>query len=558
MNKQNLYCFLLILLCSIGQNPCAAQQYFNKRYTIGCGANIFTCALQKNNRYYVITDGCVDSVNYIGGTSFLNKAGIKFCVMDSAGNVITTKLYQRDDKIYTSAVPAFIAPSNNLIALNDGTFLHAFTVVDTAVAPYNPSYQNFQIGIVQFDSFGNVLAYREYNRPYCTTSDVTNHLLLDFKPDAYGNWLMLSSLVCSGKTVFCLRKLDKYFNEIWVKDFSTSGMHNTPKHLLIESDGYTMTGSINNANAGLGYVNYYASLIIKCDTSGTMLWSWQNAFDIANLQYTINDIIRSKDSGYIYCGSGSGHPIYYTDGSGHWADIVTEGWIEKIDASHNSVWKQTIGTVHGSVSATEQTVLKELPNGDLIVAGTVGKLYDLSDETKAWIRGSLTKLSGTDGHIIWQRLYKSPDMNDTMYLNIYDIQQTNDGGYILAGQAKNAIDRKVGPLQQGWLVKVDSNGCEGGASCNPEAIIPVNPTANYINIYPNPSTSDYELQYEVQNKEPLQLVISDITGRMLLQTNLPAHQNSYHIHAANWATGVYVYQVTQGTKSLYYGKLLKY
>ena len=335
MNKQKFYCFLLLLLCGMGQLPCTAQQYFNKRYTLNASANLFTSVLEKNSKLYTI-NGCIDSVNYVGGGMFKNKTGLKFCVFDEFGSLLHSKLYQREDKTYTH-----FSRSNNFIPLADGTFLHCFTVRDTAAAVYNPSYFNLQNAIVRFDSIGNVLMYKEYDRAYCLTTDPTNHILTDFKPDAYGNWLMLSTMLCNGnKVVFNLRKLDNAFNEVWVKNFTTSSYHNIPQHLLIEDDGYVMTGGIDNGNAKL-HPDYYSSVLIKCDTAGNKLWDWQNTFDTTKLQYIINDIIRTKDGGYVYCGTGEGRPMYYS--TGEWADIKVYGFVEKLDASRNSVWKRRLG-----------------------------------------------------------------------------------------------------------------------------------------------------------------------------------------------------------------------
>jgi hypothetical protein len=550
MNKQIIRCFLLtVLLGTLGILPSVAQQYFNKNYTVDCAQMKFTSVAQRGSKYYV-TNACLDSINHISADIFYNTNGIKFAVFDSSGNLLTSKLLQRADKKITNST------FSNTLYPTDSGFLLAVSCVDTALDIANPSYYAAQTTLIHFDTLGNVLWMRDYARPYCTTYDPTNHILMDLKPDGYGHWLMLSSLICYGKVVFCLRKLDKDFNEIWVKDFSTSGMHNKPKHLLIEPDGYTMTGSIDNGNSASPYTNYYASLIIKCDTAGAMLWSWQNTFDITNLQYTINDIIRTKDNGYIYCGSGRGNPIYYTDGSGHWSGIVVWGYVEKLDSTRKSVWQTKLGYTDGDIDYNEQRVIKELPDGNILIAGGLFKFFEGST-TKGYPHASLTKLNPIDGSIIWQRIYNYQP--DTLSSYLYDMRSTEDGGFILAGYTlDNLIAPLIAPYWRGWLIKVDSNGCEGGASCNPTAIIPVNPTANYINIYPNPSTSDYELQYEVQNKEPLQLVISDITGRILLQTNLPAHQNSYHIHAANWAAGVYLYQLSQKGTTTMSGKLVKY
>ena len=555
MNKQPKFCFLLILLLStLGILPCAAQQYFNKRYTLNSANNLLTNVLQKNNKYYGIS-GCLDSINYIGSGMFKNTNGLKFVVFDNAGNITASKLFQRDDKALSYVIGAGIAPSNNLIAMSDGTFLFAFGVIDTAVATYNPSYLNIRTNITRFDSLGNVLMYKEYDRAYCYTTDATNHILTDFKPDAHGNWLMLSTMLCNGnKIVFNLRKLDSTFNEIWVKNFTTSSNHNTPKHLLIEDDGYVMTGGIDNGNMML-HPNYYSSVLIKCDTAGNKLWDWQNTFDTTKLQYSINDIIRSKDGGYVYCGTGEGVPMYF-DAKADWSGIRVKSWVEKLDAARKSVWKRSIGLAKASIKATEQTVLKELPDGDIIVAGSTVDLFDIYDETDGWIRGSLTRLSGVDGSIKWQRLYKSPDGNDTMYLSIYDMRQTADGGYILAGESKNGIDRGVGPTQRGWLIKVDSNGCEwAGSPCNPTDIKYHSLDSATCVIYPNPSDGDFMLDFNSTNKSSAQLSVFDLMGRQLMLKNIPVGTST--IFTKEWATGIYFYRLSQNDKLVQSGKLIK-
>jgi hypothetical protein len=519
MNKQKFYCFLLLLLCGMGHLPCTAQQYFNKRYTLNASNNLLTNALQKGNKYYAI-NGCLDSINYLGSGKFINTYGLKFVVFDSTSNVLTSKLFQRADKAISYGIPAGVAPSNNLMAMNDGTFLFSFCVVDTARAVYNPSFLNYQLSIIRFDSLGNVLMYKEYDRAYCLTTDATNHILMDFKPDAYGNWLMLSSMLCNGnRIVFNLRKLDSTFNEIWVKNFTTNIYHHTPKHLLIEDDGYVMTGGIDNGNAKL-HPDYYSSLLIKCDTAGNKLWDWQNSFDTTKLQYIINDIIRSKDGGYIYCGTGEGRPTYF-DGKTDWSGIQVKGWVEKLDASRNRVWKRSFGAITTSVNKIQQTVIKEMPNGDITIAGSDLQFWSSSNPDYAWTRGSLARLKGTDGSIIWQRLYKVAE-DDTLRLNIYDMRQTEDGGFILAGEAYNLIDRGKVPIQRGWLIKVDSNGCEwAGSPCNPTHINPLQTSLGAgFRVYPNPASNSINLSIAAN-----ELKVYNTLGQIVLQTsNIAAQQ----------------------------------
>ena len=498
----------------MGNIPTTAQQCFNKRYTLHSGGNFFNSVYEKNDKYYSVSL-CVDSSNYVGGGLFKNTLGIRFNVIDKLGNLISSKLYQRVDKEFTGG-----SITNNFYALKDGTFLTSFSVIDTSLAVYNPSYHTGHNAIVKYDSLGNVLDYKEYMKSYCSITDAPNDILMDFKPDEYGNWLMLSSVLCNGKVRFCLRKFDKDFNEVWLKLYATSIMNHAPKHLLIESDEYVMTGGINNQNMMSTGANYYSSVLIKCDTAGDTLWSWHNTFDTTHLQYTINDIIRTKDGGYVYCGSGEGVPNYYKK---EWAGIFLKGWVEKLDASRKSVWTRTIGTLVGSQEATQQNILKELASGDIMVAGGIGQQFGWLPE-QAWIRGCLTRLNGVDGTIIKQRLYKSPDGNDTMYLYFNDMRQTDDGGFILAGESRNIHSNGINPIQQGWLVKVDSNGCLGPT--DPQCMLSIPPvvmTTERFSIYPNPSSGTcYISNASLRGKqsEPLSIKVYDLLGRVVYEQSL--------------------------------------
>jgi hypothetical protein len=543
--KNSISLLMFVLLGVLGYLPSTAQQYFNKRYTAGANANVFSSALERNNRFYVIMGG-IDSTNYLGGGLFKTTTGLKFIVLDNTGNIITSKLYKRDDKKETFTLPAGFTVSNNFVSLDDGTFLYAVAVIDTVLAPYNPSYLNTQSAIIRFDSMGNVLMYKEYDRAYCFTTDATNHLFADFKPDAYGNWLMLSTMLCNGnRIVFNLRKLDNAFNEVWVKNFTTSSYHNTPKHLLIEDDGYVMTGGIDNGNVKL-FPDYYSSVLIKCDTAGNKLWDWQNSFDTTKLQYIINDIIRTKDGGYIYCGTGEGRPRYF-DFKTDWSGINVFGFIEKLDASRNSVWKTKIGFVGTDPKQNNQSILKELPNGDIIVAGTLAKNVT---PKLGYSFGALTKINGIDGSVLWQRIYNfNPD---TLSGFIYDMRPTADGGYILAGETKDDVVFPFdAPTQRGWLIKVDSNGCEwAGSPCNPTHISPLQSSLGAgFKVYPNPSngtllitSSSLSSTYVIARYEAIFSKVYDLLGRVVHQEPLNFSNNTATLQI-QVPTGMYILEL---------------
>ena len=109
----------------------------------------------------------------------------------------------------------------------------------------------------------------------------------------------------------------------------------------------------------------------------------------------------------------------------------SDAWVLKLDSTGGITWEKRFG---GS-DDDEAHIIQQTSDGGYIVKGC----YDCDrayDEDKVW----LFKLTGT-GDITWQKTFPH-------YLGLYAIQQTSDGGYVLAGQ--NSVDF--------WVLKLDSNG----------------------------------------------------------------------------------------------------
>ncbi|MCC6186518.1 MAG: T9SS type A sorting domain-containing protein [Chitinophagaceae bacterium] len=88
------------------------------------------------------------------------------------------------------------------------------------------------------------------------------------------------------------------------------------------------------------------------------------------------------------------------------------------------------------------------------------------------------------------------------------------------------------------------------------ADVPLEPTA-FLSIAPNPSHRYFDIRYQLLGEANAELSIYDVLGRKVLNTPLPAMQRQYQLDAEHWTNGVYLYQVTQGEQTLYYGKLIK-
>jgi uncharacterized repeat protein (TIGR02543 family) len=138
-------------------------------------------------------------------------------------------------------------------------------------------------------------------------------------------------------------------------------------------------------------------------------------------------IQQTADGGYIVAG--------YT---GSFGDVYADFWVLKLDPDGKVEWEKTYGGRGEDVAYC----IRQTADGGYIVAGYtdsfVGANYDL------WV----LKLD-LNGNIEWQKTYK---VEGTYNVDIpYAIQQTTDGGYIVA----------VGTMGYGygvWILKLSSSG----------------------------------------------------------------------------------------------------
>jgi hypothetical protein len=136
----------------------------------------------------------------------------------------------------------------------------------------------------------------------------------------------------------------------------------------------------------------------------------------------------------------------------------TDYLIIKLDAAGNITWNKMLGgTSFEYVSAIQQTT-----DGGYIVAGTTtssasGNITQTGyGQEDAWV----VKLDGS-GNIIWNKLFGGSNADWATA-----IQQTFDGGYILAGYTNSSANGTIagtnhdpsGNSNDFWITKLDANG----------------------------------------------------------------------------------------------------
>jgi hypothetical protein len=179
--------------------------------------------------------------------------------------------------------------------------------------------------------------------------------------------------------------------------------------------GYIIAGMTRSY--GLGPADMY---LIKTDAEGNMLWDRTyggNEFDIATC------VKQTKDGGYILAG--------YTSSFGAGFHDV---YVVKTDAIGDTIWTRSFGGTSGEHGHS------------LDLIGDIG--YIICGHTHSFGMGGtdyyLIRLN-LDGDSLWSRTY-----GDVNFQYAYDVEYTNDSGFIIGGHDDTSYDI--------YLVKTDANG----------------------------------------------------------------------------------------------------
>ena len=110
-------------------------------------------------------------------------------------------------------------------------------------------------------------------------------------------------------------------------------------------------------------------------------------------------------------------------------------------------WNKTFSSTSTGIRWGEANSVQQTSDGGYIVSGWSANASS-SNAMKAW----LTKTDSA-GNQIWDRTF---DTNNTFY-GAESVQQTSDGGYIIAGSAVSSYLGGLG-LSHVWFIKTDANG----------------------------------------------------------------------------------------------------
>lgn len=231
----------------------------------------------------------------------------------------------------------------------------------------------------------------------------------------------------------------------WQKTFG--GTETEVAHSIIQTSdgGYIVAGIATSDNSGqlVGYTAGLDGWIIKLSSTGTIQWQKIIGGDDDD---QIHSIQQTADGGYIIVGESNSDGLPSSNND-------FDYWVAKLDSNGNVQWQNK----YGGSSQDRAYSIKQTIDGGYVVAGqsasTNGDVTGNHGNFKSdfWI----VKLNNT-GTIQWQK-----SLGGTFQDEAYSIEQTTDGGYIVAGSTYSKNGDVIGAhdgLIDYWIVKLDSTG----------------------------------------------------------------------------------------------------
>ena len=283
----------------------------------------------------------------------------------------------------------------------------------------------------------------------------------------------------------------------------------TSFHLYSTLDGNYIT------NRGLFYAFGISKQIVKFKPSGEVIWEKDLLHTDEIISGQEDGLVIMPDSTFVY------NHYRYNDNS----DVLIDKWpvtISKISSdSKYKIWEYTFESRGHDLN----NFLFKAKNNDIIGGG---EHYIIHDEENIWNQinlGWIYRISN-EGKLIWEK--KIVDVNHNPYESYFNSGLELENGDLVFGGAIDTLfdPNNPKPIQNCWLVRVDSNGCISPGCLDTIFITSINYKdplkKDKVIIYPNPGIDHITIQIPTA-KQPESIKIVDVQGKIQLQLAFNVH-----------------------------------
>ena len=352
-------------------------------------------------------------------------------------------------------------------------------------------------------------------------------------------------------------KTDNEGNYEWHYIFQEFGVEIEATSIQLTSDnGYIISGWIGDE-----FTNQADGLLLKINNSGNLEWSQTYNFTLSSINEKAYSVYQTVDSGFIICGD---YCIYDEN-----YNLTSDIFVLKVNNSGDYDWHEFYPLNDNGYARS----IKQTNNEDFILTG-----YSGNDEVSVIYNIVLIKIDN-DSSFLWESHYyddeydnqaydieitsdncyvisgyihsdhgiliKTDEEGDTIWEKIlyngekkfYDVQQTEDDGFILAGTC-------WGDLTDGYLVRLDN-------TVSVENNLIIEPDFRLMN-FPNPFKGLTTISFSVTQKTPfVNLEIYNIKGQKVKQFSLDDGRCSIDWNGSDEnnklvSNGTYFYKMSVG------------
>ncbi len=283
------------------------------------------------------------------------------------------------------------------------------------------------------------------------------------KPSSDGGYIVAGSTGSNGGDVSgyhggfsdaWVLKLDALGAIQWQGVFGGTGTDNATDIYQTSDGGYIVAAATNSSNGDVSAnQGSFDAWLIKLDANGNL--EWQRSYGGSSSDGA-NSVVQTLDGGYVFAGSTGSND---GDVAGNHGSI--DYWVVKLNENGDIEWQKTLG---GSGYEVAEAI-QQTSDGGYIITGNSGSADgDISDpqgEDDIWV----VKLNA-DGDLEWDR-----SLGGTSTETGWTIKQTQDGGYITAGDASGSSFACSNESSFLYVAKLDSGGelewqrtCLGGSA----------------------------------------------------------------------------------------------
>jgi hypothetical protein len=246
-----------------------------------------------------------------------------------------------------------------------------------------------------------------------------------------------------GSSDYWIVKLTSSGEITWQKSLGGSGNEWAYSIQQTTDEGYIVAGtSISDDNDITGNLGWFDFWIVKLTSSGAI--NWQRSFGGTGGDYAYS-VQQTNEGGYIIAGYTSSNDGDVTEQNGD-----NDYWIVKLTSSGNIDWQKTLG---GSSNEQSKSI-QQTADGGYIIAGNSSSFDGDLTENYGYLDYWIVKLTSS-GEIDWQKSF-----GGSHYDECFSIQQTTDEGYIIAGSSASDdvdVSENIGNRDY-WIVKLTLTG----------------------------------------------------------------------------------------------------